>query len=102
MPAYTLRIRRSDPASGDAASSDEHTVEHAATQPEGTRSACPPRPPRPPRQRYRSAITKRERPRRNRSAPATRDLQDPPLRPPRRRRLPASYDEQARPVEERK
>jgi hypothetical protein len=48
-------------------------------------SACPPRPPR---QRYCSAITKRERPRRDRSAPATRDLQDPPLRPPRRRRLP--------------
>ena len=31
MPAYTLRIRRSDPAAGDAAYWDEHPVEHAAT-----------------------------------------------------------------------
>ena len=99
MPAYTLRIRRSDPASGEAAYWDKHTVEHAATQPEGTMSACPPRPPR---QRYCSAITKRERPRRDRSAPATRDLQAPRSDHLAGVVCQASHDEQARPVEERK
>ena len=32
MPEYTLRIRRFDPQSGDAAYWDEHTVEMPGTQ----------------------------------------------------------------------
>ena len=32
MPAYTLKIRRTDPQAGEAAYWDEHTVEMAETQ----------------------------------------------------------------------
>ena len=32
MPAYTLKLRHSDPQAGEAAYWDEHTVELAATQ----------------------------------------------------------------------
>ena len=57
-------------------------------------------PPRPPRQRYCSAITKRERPRRDRRPPATRDLQAPRSDHLAGVVCQASHDEQARPVED--